>query len=168
MKEPQKGSNGRPPSQLSSDLLHIRIFVFEPQLWIVSGFDSFRPYNYAVILLTLEITLAIDTSIVLSKRFIERNTDPGGFMQAWQGRNGANEAYCASTGWLVGETATGVYFDTCMRRQQSRHFNSAQVFSLDDRTERVRESLPPSLVSFHMFLTFCSCFSGAVGSKRPI
>jgi hypothetical protein len=57
-----------------SQLLHV--FVTQIEGWKVSSLASLWPNKDATIVATFEVSLALDRSIILARRLVERHPDP--------------------------------------------------------------------------------------------
>ena len=99
------------PHGPASQLLKILIELVQNRE--VASLTTLRPDKHTAVAAALEVPLALDGAIVLARRFVERDADPGADSRDL--RNEAGEAHRASAGIRFGEEAhAAAYSETCV------------------------------------------------------
>jgi hypothetical protein len=91
---------GSPPGLLLH-LLHILAQII--QHIKVTDLDALRPHKDAAIAAALEVALAVNAAVVLARRLVEGDADPG--TEAGERGDGADVGDCAAAGVGGGEQA---------------------------------------------------------------
>jgi len=119
----------------ASQLLEILIELVQNRE--VASLAALRPDKHTTVAAALEVPLALDGPIILARRFVERDADPGADARdLW---DEAGEAHRASAGIGVGEEAhAAAYSETCMGEKRVSLLVSARRVKFDDAGEGVR------------------------------